>query len=198
MEICQNCQILALNNPASDPQAAGTRNGRSVSVTGLPSHSSAGAHAWQQGSVCHNHTFLLAHRSTRTHDVPPASKWAAMPFYERDPRIIRRHMDVMAWVDQADAQVGRWLDRSGWVKRTTGGRLVLPRSSTPAASVLAPSFSEGMHPGAGTDFSTCAYAKPLTFSRPSTLLHKISPLVLSASAVTFKSISAWMAVVVYP
>lgn len=115
METCQKCQFRPSNNPASDPQAAGTRNGRSVSVTGLPSHSSAGAHAWQQGSVCHNHTFLLAHRSTRTHDVPPASKWAAMPFYERDPRIIRRHMDVMAWVDQADAQVGKRLDCLGWV-----------------------------------------------------------------------------------
>ncbi|MEW5319566.1 MAG: hypothetical protein WDW38_010711 [Sanguina aurantia] len=90
-------------------QSAVTRSCRPTPVACLPSHSPAGPHAWQQGSLCHNHTFLLAHRSARTYDVPPASKWAAMPFYERDPRIIRRHMDVMAWVDQADAQ-GKMID----------------------------------------------------------------------------------------
>ncbi|KAG2490047.1 hypothetical protein HYH03_011512 [Edaphochlamys debaryana] len=51
--------------------------------------------AWEAGSAVHSSNFVSACRSVRPTDVPPGSKWAAVSFFENDPREVGRHLQIL-------------------------------------------------------------------------------------------------------
>lgn len=82
-----------------DPAATG--NGSSISGFSLISSDPAAigaTRAWEAGTVAHASNFVSACRSVRPTDVPRGSKWAAVSFFENDPKEVSRHMQVCAWV----------------------------------------------------------------------------------------------------
>ncbi|KAJ9529625.1 hypothetical protein QJQ45_014391 [Haematococcus lacustris] len=68
-----------------------------------PSAMAAGAKPWEQGGVAHPASFQPATRRSRIHDVPRASRWAAISFYETDPAEIKRHIDIVEALEQLHA-----------------------------------------------------------------------------------------------
>ena len=58
---------------------------------------------WEVGN--HPRNFQSSARSARIHDVPAASKWASISFYENDPAEIKRHMDIMDLLDRMRCEV---------------------------------------------------------------------------------------------
>ena len=59
---------------------------------------------WERG-VAHPYNFVTTARQTRIDDVRPASKWAAVSFFENNPKEVKRHMDIMSHVDRAHYDV---------------------------------------------------------------------------------------------
>lgn len=59
---------------------------------------------WER-SVAHPYNFVTTARQTRIDDVRPASKWAAVSFFENNPKEVKRHMDIMSHVDRAHYEV---------------------------------------------------------------------------------------------
>jgi len=57
---------------------------------------------WER-EVPHPADFQSATRRTRIHDVPAASKWSSISFYETDPDEIRRHIDIVNALDEVHA-----------------------------------------------------------------------------------------------
>ncbi|GIM16964.1 hypothetical protein Vretimale_19529 [Volvox reticuliferus] len=89
-----------------------------VSVTSLSGFSlissdpvSIGAtRAWETGGVQHTHNFISSSRTVRPQDIPKASKWAAVSFFENDPKEVARHMAIMDYV-QAQHEAGKAAER---------------------------------------------------------------------------------------
>lgn len=60
--------------------------------------------AWERGSVRHPADFVSATRTVRPWDVPRGSRWAAVSFFETDPREVKRHMEVLDWIQATHDQ----------------------------------------------------------------------------------------------
>lgn len=58
---------------------------------------------------------MAASRTARRWDVPKASKWAAVSFYENDPKEVARHLEMMNYTEATHAQ-GKLIERE--VERT--------------------------------------------------------------------------------
>jgi len=87
-----------LNTQGGSSGAAASGSETTVSVP--PSlRSTATAKPWEKG-VPHASDFVSTSRSTRIYDVPAASKWSGLSFYENDPAEIKRHLDIMGALDQ--------------------------------------------------------------------------------------------------
>lgn len=61
-------------------------------------------HEWER-VVAHPYDFVSTARQTKTDDVRPASKWAAVSFFENDPQEVKRHMEIMDVVDKVHYDV---------------------------------------------------------------------------------------------
>ncbi len=59
---------------------------------------------WERG-VPHPRNFVSAGRRTLITDVPVASKWAGISFFENDPAEVKRHLDIMQMMDNAHYEV---------------------------------------------------------------------------------------------
>jgi len=68
-----------------------------------PLNTSNASKAWEQ-RIKHPHNFVSTGRSARSYDVPAASRWSSLSFYENDPIEVRRHMAIMDWSDALHAQ----------------------------------------------------------------------------------------------
>lgn len=60
---------------------------------------SAAAKPWEK-NVPHASDFVTTTRSSRIYDVPSASKWSGLSFYENNPEEIKRHLDIINALDQ--------------------------------------------------------------------------------------------------
>ncbi|KAG2444271.1 hypothetical protein HXX76_001028 [Chlamydomonas incerta] len=95
-----------------DP-AAVTGNGSSISGFSLISSDPAAigaTRAWEAGTVAHASNFVSACRSVRPTDVPRGSKWAAVSFFENDPKEVSRHMQVLGFI-QAKQDMAKAAER---------------------------------------------------------------------------------------
>ncbi|KAG2425734.1 hypothetical protein HYH02_014951 [Chlamydomonas schloesseri] len=92
-----------------DPNA----NGSSISgfsLIGSDPAAIGATRAWEAGSVAHASNFVAACRSVRPSDVPRGSKWAAVSFFENDPREVARHMQVLDFI-QAKQDMAKAAER---------------------------------------------------------------------------------------
>ena len=94
-------------------------------------------HEWERG-VAHPYNFVTTARQTRTDDVRPASKWAAVSFFENDPETVKRHLDIIESVEKAHYDVSHSVAPSHSV---VPSHLVVPPPNALANSSFVLSYS---------------------------------------------------------
>ncbi|EFJ43636.1 hypothetical protein VOLCADRAFT_119015 [Volvox carteri f. nagariensis] len=95
--------------------SGGSASGAATSLSGFSLISSdpvsvGATRAWETGGVQHTHNFVSSSRTVRPQDVPSASKWAAISYFENDPKEVARHMAIMEHV-QAQHEAGKAAER---------------------------------------------------------------------------------------
>ncbi|KXZ46357.1 hypothetical protein GPECTOR_44g35 [Gonium pectorale] len=100
---------------SAPPETGSAASHQGSSLTGFSLISadpmSVGAtRAWEAGTAQHTHNFVASSRTVRPRDQPGGSKWAAVSFYENDPREVARHMAIMDVV-QAQHEANKAAER---------------------------------------------------------------------------------------
>ncbi|GIL67545.1 hypothetical protein Vafri_20905 [Volvox africanus] len=92
------------------PSAASATSLSGFSLISSDPVSIGATRAWETGGVQHTHNFIASSRTVRPQDIPKASKWAAISYFENNPKEVARHMAIMDYV-QTQHEEGKAAER---------------------------------------------------------------------------------------